>query len=432
MLKTSCRTAFALAATFLLAATSVGAADYDWTRNKGKTIRFLVNNNSLGVAVAGKKEQFEKLTGINLKVDIYQEGQMRQRLLTIMNARSGEIDVFMTLPSREGQQFAAAGWSADLTKRLSDDVAPDYNVKDLSKALLDAGTFSGKITSIPMNIEGPVLYWRKDIFAKCNIPAPARLDDVLSAAQAIAKCDPNITPFVSRGLKPAIAYTFSNFLHNLGGTYIKDGKSNLCSPEAQKALELYSTLLRDFGPPGVVNYSFQQIASLYAAGRVAMAFEASNQISGFLENAARLSDTHIAPLPAGSAGSIPTTIGWGLAISPFSKEADAAWLFVQWATSPDVQKILALEGIAPPRASVTNAPEYKAWVEEHPTRREWQAALDTLAKTGTSEVGYPIVANPESRDFIGQPVIDLLLKKKTVEQACADADTALNELIARK
>jgi multiple sugar transport system substrate-binding protein len=35
---------------------------------------------------------------------------MRQRLLTVLNAKSSEIDVFMTLPSREGEQFSAAGW----------------------------------------------------------------------------------------------------------------------------------------------------------------------------------------------------------------------------------------------------------------------------------------------------------------------------------
>ena len=40
---------------------------------------------------------------------------MRQRLVTVMNAKSSEIDVFMSLPSREGEQFAKAGWYADLT-----------------------------------------------------------------------------------------------------------------------------------------------------------------------------------------------------------------------------------------------------------------------------------------------------------------------------
>jgi multiple sugar transport system substrate-binding protein len=121
-----------------------------------------------------------------------------------------------------------------------------------------------------------------------------------------------------------------------------------------------------------------------------------------------------------------------MAVSSHSKQPEAAWYFVQWATSPEVQKRMALQGIAPPRPSVAKDPEYRKWIDEEPVRKEWQAALDVLATKGSSEVGYPIVANPESREFIGQAVQDLILKQKPIEQACADADKALDALIAQK
>ena len=87
---------------------------------------------------------------------------------------------------------------------------------------------------------------------------------------------------------------------------------------------------------------------------------------------------------------------------------------------------------APPRPAVANDPEYRKWIDQEPVRKQWQAALDVLATKGSSEVGYPIVANPESRDFIGQAVQDLILKQKTVDQACADADKGLDALIVQK
>src|SRR4051794_23783786 len=103
----------------VLAIAAVGApshaADFDWMKFKGKTVTFLANNNPVAQALLTYKVDFEKLTGMTLKVDGYQEQQMRQRLVTVMNANSDEVDVFMTLPSREGEQFAAAGWYADLT-----------------------------------------------------------------------------------------------------------------------------------------------------------------------------------------------------------------------------------------------------------------------------------------------------------------------------
>ena len=92
------------------------AADFDWMKFKGKTVTFLANNNPVSQALLTYKADFEKLTGMTLKVDGYQEQQMRQRLVTVMNANSDEVDVFMTLPSREGEQFAAAGWYADLAE----------------------------------------------------------------------------------------------------------------------------------------------------------------------------------------------------------------------------------------------------------------------------------------------------------------------------
>jgi multiple sugar transport system substrate-binding protein len=369
---------------------------------------------------------------MTLKVDGYQEQQMRQRLVTVMNAHSDEVDVFMTLPSREGEQFAAAGWYGDLSAMSKNEAAKDYDYAGLSQALLKAATFGGKLTSMPMNIEGPILYYRTDILKKCGVEPPATIKDVEAAAQKIKACDSSITPFVSRGLKPAVAYTFSNMLHNIGGSYMANGKSNLCSAKGKETLETYSRLLRDYGPPGVVNYSFQQISALYRSGRVAMSFESSNELRTVMDGGERLKDTGLAPFPAGAAGQVPTAIGWGMAVSAYSKQPSPAWYFVQWATSPEIQKRMALQGIAPPRPAVANDPEYRKWIDAEPVRKEWQAALDVLATKGSSEVGYPIVANPESREFIGQAVQDLILKQKTVDQACADADKALDALIAQK
>ena len=100
--------------------TGASAADFEWKKFQGKTVTFLANNNPVAQALLTYKADFEKLTGMTLKVDGYQEQQMRQRLVTVMNARSDEVDVFMTLPSREGEQFAAAGWYGDLSAHVEE------------------------------------------------------------------------------------------------------------------------------------------------------------------------------------------------------------------------------------------------------------------------------------------------------------------------
>ena len=423
---------FALTVIAASVAPAASAANFNWKKFQGKTVSLLADNNPILRELLTHKADFEKLTGIKLKVDTYEEQQMRQRLVTVMNAHSDEIDVFMTLPSREGAQFAAAGWYADMAPMAKNEVAPEYDYAGLSPALLKAATYNGKLTAMPMNIEGPVVYYRTDIFKKCGVGQLKTIADLEAAAKKIKACDSSITPFVSRGLRPALPYTFSNFLHNMGGSYMINGKSALCTPKDKAALETYSRLLRDFGPPGVVNYSFPQSSALYRAGRAAMDFEATNELPTVMQGGARLKDTAIIPLPPGDGGQVPTTIGWGIAISAHSKHPDAAWYFVQWATSPKVQKEMAVQGIAPPRSSVAEDPTYRKWIDAQPVRKDWQAALDVLAAKGSSEVGYPIVPNPASREVIGQAVQELILKQKTVDQACAEADKGANALIAQK
>ena len=69
---------------------------------------------------------------------------------------------------------------------------------------------------------------------------PGKLEEIRTAAAALKACDSSITPFVTRGAKGAIAYTFSNYLHNLGGDYFDaQGKPNMCAAPNKAALELY-------------------------------------------------------------------------------------------------------------------------------------------------------------------------------------------------
>jgi multiple sugar transport system substrate-binding protein len=409
---------------------SVHAASFDWQKYKGQTIEVLVDNNPIGRVIEENAASFERLTGITLNVDTFTEQQMRQRLVTALDSNSDQVDVFMTLPSREGEQFAAAGWYTDLAP-MTTDVSQTYDFAGLSPALLKAATIDGKLTSIPMNIEGPVLYYRQDILTKCGVAVPKTLADLELAAQKLKACDPSVTPFVSRGLRDALAYTYSAFFHNMGGHYIVDGKSGLCSAPGLAALALYGDLQNKYGPLGVVNYSFYQISALYRDGRAAMAFESSNELSDIMQGGARLADTGITLLPPGPGGSHPIAINWGLAISPYSAHKGASWYLIQWATSPQMQAKNELAGIAAPRAAIAQDATVRAWLKAQAVRMQLQDAVRSFATIGTSNVGYPIVDNPESRQYIGDAVDNVILGTQSPASACAAANTSLNSLITK-
>ena len=53
-----------------------------------------------------------------------------------------------------------------------------------------------------------------------------------------------------------------------------------------------------------------------------MSFESSNELRTVMDGGERLKDTGLAPFPAGEAGQVPTAIGWGMAVSAYSKQPE--------------------------------------------------------------------------------------------------------------
>ncbi len=421
-----------VAAAALLGATASARA-FDWKAHKGETIDFLTENNPWSNQVVKQIPAFEKLTGITVRVDTFQEQQMRQRLVTMLQSKSPGVDVFMSLKSIEGRLYARAGWYADLKPLMAAPGAtdPNYDFADLSRGLVAGETFGGHLDGIPLNIEGPIVFYRKDVFAKCGIAPPGSLDALMAAAARIKSCEKGMIPWTTRGLKPALPYTFSNVLHNFGTDYFNAaGHPNLCSPAGEHAIAWYADMLRRYGPPGAVNDSFLQISQLYGQGRAAIAFESSNEFGDIMKFKARQKDTGVMLLPAGPGGSKPTVIGWGLSISAFSKHKPAAWLFLQWATTKAMQEKLALGGIAPPRSSVAASAAYRAWLHALPVRLDWANLLNEIGSTGTSEVGPPLVRQPQARQFVGDAVDKVLLGQASAHDAACTADKGLAGMIA--
>ncbi len=405
---------------------------FSWKRFSGQTIQVLADDNPIGRLLQKDAPQFTAETGIKTEVALYSEQQFRQRLQTIMQAKSSNVDVYMSLVSLEGRTYATAGWYTDMFPFIKNTsiTSPDYNFSDFGSGVIKSNEEDGMLTGIPVNIEGPVLYYRTDVFQKCGIAPPQKLEDLTGIAQKLKACDPNIIPFASRGLAPALPYSFSNFLNNFGGRYQNSqGMSDLSSPQGVQAIQYYASILKDYGPPGVINYSFPQLTAAYSNGQTAMSFESSNEFNPIMKSGARLNDTGIMVLPPGPAGSHPVVIGWELAMSPFSKVKDAAWYFIQWCTTTQREVDWGLQGLAPPRASVWSDPKFVDWLNQAPVRKQWADVLSVLSKDGSSILAPQILLQPQARQIIGQAVGSVILGQATAQAAAKSADTQIDALI---
>ncbi|MBL8701004.1 MAG: carbohydrate ABC transporter substrate-binding protein [Alphaproteobacteria bacterium] len=428
---TGTRYALATVAALGLSTAVALAQGFDWKKHDGQTINLLLNNHPWSQAMKDMAAEFTAKTGIRTRIEIFNEEQFRARLTTIMQAKSADIDVFMSLKVREGETFDRAGWYADLTPLLRDAgaTAPDFNFEDFGKALRDAETVNGKLVGLPINLEGPLFYWRKDIFAKCNVAEPMTLEEVPAAAAKLKACDANQQVWAARGIRGAINYAMSAFVYNLGGDFkTPDGKPGMCQPATVKGVEMYANLLKDYGPPGAANHTFTQVIELLGQGRLAMTHESSNEFANIMKFPGRAQDLGVKVLPKGGATGVskPVVIGWGLSVSANSAKKPAAWNFLQWATSAEVQTKLVNAGVAPPRTSVFNGPEFKKWTGELPIRQAWADALVEISKTGTGVYQTPTSRIIEAREIIGGAVQKIFLGQASAQEAlCAiDADLA--------
>ncbi len=417
----------------LMAVATPAAAQFNWRSQDGQTITLMFNNHPWSQAMRDHVSEFTARTGIRTRIEIFNEEQFRARLTTLMQGRSADLDVFMSLTSREGAVFHRAGWYADIAPMIADRnlTMPDFEYEDFGASIRAASTFGNQIVALPINQEGPLFYWRKDIFERCRVAEPRFVEDIPVTAAALRACDANQGVWAARGLRGAVPYAMAAFIHNLGGSFATaDGKPGLAQPATVRGLEMYSHLLRDFGPPGALNHTFTQVIELLGQGRVAMTHESSNEFANLMRFPGRSQDLGVKVLPPGRETGIsrPVAIGWTVAISAHSRRQQAAWLFLQWATRREVQARLVAAGVAPPRASVFQGPEFNAWVTELPIRKAWADALVEIGRTGTGVYQPPTDRVPEARDIIGGAMQQVVQGRATAAEAARAADAELAKL----
>lgn len=427
--------AVALLGTACLTACGAGAGGIGAAAGNAKTVNAVLENQPFTRALTPYIPEFEKQTGITVNVQTYSEQQSRQKILITLQAHSPAMDVFMSLPSLEGEEYAKADYYQQLDSYVSDPkmTPASYQFSGFSKPLLDSERIDGHIIGIPINVEGPVIFYRTDLFKQYGISVPNTLSQLLADAKIImTKSGGKIYPIAGRGIDSALPYTFGPFFHNEGLQWLSpSGQPNFGKPGAVQAISTYATLVGKYGPPGVVNNSFTQSSALFAQGKVAMELDSTNEILSVTAPGSSqvLGKIGVFNIPAGPGGSHPTVLNWGLSMSRYAAHKDAAWKFIQWATSPQMQLKLALSGIASPRAAVAQSPAYQATLKT-PLQKQWQQALNTIIATGNPQVGPPTVNESQARLVIGDAVDRVMLGEENATTAAAQIQQGLLPLVS--
>lgn len=404
----------------MLAATATGLAE---EKKFDVTLNIVGVNNVITDVILERQDELYEKYGIRLNFQQFSNEQASNKLAVSFAAGGSDIDAFMFRPLDEARLFISNGWLENLQPYIDADpeaaLVDDYYTASLELSK-QAGT--GDIHGLPLMIESAVVFYNKTLFAEKGIEnPPTTMEEMYELAAILNDPDNDICGFACRGAGNPAVTQFSCFLRAFGADFL-DEQGNACinTPEAVEAFEFYGKILREYGPDGVLNMGWTDTWNLFTQGKAAMRLDADTNMGSWDPDNSLITLDEIGffqiPVgPRGDHGDFLIT-AWALGVSSASQNKEAAWTFVNWASSPEMQIETQKRGGSSPRACVW-AENYSSWPVE------LQAVADAAAKVAVP-TDRPYMTNvAKARDIIGEVIVAAIEGNADI-QALADQKNA--------
>jgi len=334
------------------------------------TLTIAGRDGAYGDAMQLAADEYSKLNpDVSFEVLKLSGSSLFEKSVIDMKSGIGTYDLVL-IDDSYATQIHKAGWLADLGAMYKEQgLSPD---SDFIPTLMKLGRYpygdDGTLYSLPMVGNVELFAYRKDLYEKYNLAAPDTWDNVMTAAKTLSANEPDVYPVLFRGSKGnPIVTGFLPLFWAYGGKILVDGKPAMDSPEALNALEYFLELAK-FAPEGVAMYQSAQVKDAIYSGTGAMAIEVWPGWIKNLDNpdeSAVVGKVTVTKHPAQVEKSSPMVGVWLASIPEASKHKSAAFDFLQFLTSREMQEEMAdATGIPPTRKSVHEVPaliEKYAW-----------------------------------------------------------------------
>jgi ABC-type glycerol-3-phosphate transport system substrate-binding protein len=337
-------------------------ADINWQQFKGKTVSVLFSNHPWQEGIEPLIPEFEKLTGLKVKLVKLPEAEYLTKVPADFTAGTFAFDVFMS-QYYDSPKYQQEKWTADLAPLMRDRKLTDpgwYDWNDFFPAAQNIATVGGLYSDrVAITSEAQVLIYREDIFQELGLSVPKTFDELLANANAITTKKPGVAGITLRG-GAAIWWPLFGVLKSYGGGYFDaDWNPIIASQQSKAGARMYVELCKNT-PRGVTSYDWDEINTAMLAGRAAM-FLDSSVIYSRLADAGQstvVGKVKMAPFPSGPGGRVAHSHYWSVSLAESSKQKAEGWLFLQWATSKEIMYRLGLTGVLAPRACVWEQPDF--------------------------------------------------------------------------
>jgi len=325
---------------------------------------------------------------------------------------------------------------------------PDYNFDDFIPELLPAlASYQGRLVGLPFDIPIFIYMYRKDVYDKVGLKPAADMDEFLANVKAIDEAKvtnedgSQVRGYIGQWKSGhyALQCDWTAWLWSHGGSHTgKDGTVTI-NDEAGMAGANYMLELAKYVPSGVTTWDWGGQGDAMAQGLGANVISWAEFFPGLdvPDRSKTVGLWETADLPKEKAlrtkeeTSFDETPAIGhqggscIALSKYTKVQDAAWIFLQYATSAPVQTAAATSSNTPIRLSAFDAPVVKENAKVVAgTTRHFPAALKAIKERMGTEPHFPGWA---SASGTGGPIPTELGKLTTLTQ---DAKTTLDNIAA--
>lgn len=369
--------------------------------------------------------EFTEDTGIEVEFLAIPHANMRQQFLSDAIAGEGAYDVY-TVDQPWMPEFATKGYLLSLDDKLSDEERADF-----LPHTLDTVTYDGELYAIPYMVHNTVLYYRTDLFEAAGIDGPPTTwEEYREYARQLTDQEKGVWGTMIPGKQDGeVATRFQSFLQQTGSDIADDeGNPTIDTPEADSVFELMTAIQFEdkSSPPGL--HDLTDIQGQFLEGKLAMA-----PVWPYLYSLAsdpgqsKVVDKFAIAISPGNPDQVSTTFSWGFGVSAASKNPDAAWEWIKWATSSPLLERLSRDQVTPvPRQSVMDALADDTSLSER-ERHAFEVFGESVARSTT----IPMTpAYPQFQEAIAVAVSSVMSESKDPKSALAEAQAAMEAAAA--
>lgn len=210
-------------------------------------------------------EEFASATGVT--VDLVSVPAHRFNQVLTSSAASGDLPDVIGGISLGNVRTVAAGGLINVEANAK--VISNLGESTWSQRSLELTRDGAQQLSVPDSSWQQLLYYRKDLFAKAGLGAPATYGDIKGAAQKLHT--PQMAGFVAANKGQAFTQQSFEHIAQGNGCEMVNSKSSVTfdSPQCVGALRFYRDMLTNYSVPGIQD--IDTVRAAYFAGKAAMA-----------------------------------------------------------------------------------------------------------------------------------------------------------------